>query len=105
MTDRPTGEGVWAGNWTSFVSEKKVPESKKYWVLATWKEDSQDHSCRYPVVATSSEAAVRYVEDFERCSPHPLFSDDVDFQVLPLDLVPREQLEYLLRTDREASIQ
>jgi hypothetical protein len=99
--------GVWKGDWSSFLSEKAIPETQKYLVLATWQEEEQDHSCRYPVVATSDNDAVTHVRDFEAARSAPLFGsgEDVNFQVLPVSMVDRKQLDYLLRTDREQKIQ
>jgi hypothetical protein len=99
--DHPANAGVWGGNWTSFISERRIPETEKYFVLATWEEAGMGHSCRFPVRATFEEAAVQFVEDAQKDRLFAQAEGDIEFQVLLLSDVPSRQIEYLLRTDLE----
>jgi hypothetical protein len=91
-------QGVWVKGWASFLAERAMPESEKYLVLVTWDdEEEQGHSCRYPVRATCREDAVKFVKDHDKW--HQLFTgkDNVEFQALLVEDVPKRQLDYLGR--------
>jgi hypothetical protein len=94
-------QGVWQKNWSSFLSERAIPESEKYLVLATWNVGDQEHSCRYPVRATSRDDAVRFVEAYDRSKDRPLFTgtNNLSFEVLLVERVEKSQLEDLVRMD------
>jgi hypothetical protein len=94
-------QGVWQNNWSSFLSERAIPESEKYLVLATWDEGDERHSCRYPVRATSIEAAIRFVEAYDKTKDRPLFTGahNVNFAALVIEMVQKSQLEDLARMD------
>jgi hypothetical protein len=95
-------EQVWP-SWASFLWNKEIPETEKYFVLATWTDDrDQAHSCRYPVRAVSRESAVLCVEQFEsRRENGSLFADavgGVEFEVALVHDLPKIQLDHLIRT-------
>jgi hypothetical protein len=91
-------QGVWGKDWASFLAERAMPESEKYLVLVTWDHEEQAHSCKYPVRATSREDAVKFVKDYDKW--HQLFTgkDNVEFQTLLVEDVPKRQLDYLIRS-------
>jgi hypothetical protein len=94
-------QGVWQQNWSSFLSERGIPESEKYLVLATWDEGDETHSCRYPVRATSIEDAIRFVEAYDKAKDRPLFTGahNISFAALVIEMVQKAVLDGLVSTD------
>jgi hypothetical protein len=96
--------GVWQKDWASFLSERGIPESEKYLVLAMWEEEDEKLSCRYPVRATSSEEAIRCVEDYDKSKDRPVFTGadahNVNFTAVTIESVHKSTLDHLSRRDR-----
>ena len=97
-------QGVWQNNWSSFLSERAIPESEKYLVLAMGEEEAEKLWCRYPVRATSSEEAIRCVEDYDKSKDRPVFTGadahNVNFTAVTIESVHKSTLDHLSRRDR-----